>query len=153
MSTGLKIQKASLANVPALAPLFDAYRSFYGKPSDLSLAEKFLRERLAANESVIFFCHKPAADAIAGFTQLYPFFSSVSAARILVLNDLYVAPDSRRLGIGRALMQAAHDHARQTGAVRVDLSTAHTNKSAQALYESFGYAHDTDFRTYSLSIA
>lgn len=152
MSTGLKIHKASLADVSALAPLFDAYRGFYGKPSDLNRAEKFLRERLAANESVIFYCRKPSSDAIAGFTQLYPFFSSVSAARILVLNDLYVMPDSRRLGIARALMQAAHDHARQTGAVHVDLSTAHTNKSAQALYESFGYVHDTDFRTYSLTI-
>ena len=148
----MKILRASLADVSGLAPLFDAYPVFYGRPSDLEIAERFLRDRLDANESGIFFWRPSSLDSLAGFTQLYPSFSSVSAGRIWILNDLFVAPETRRLGVARMLIQAAHDHARETGALRVVLSTAHTNQSAQALYESIGYVRDTEFRSYSFAI-
>jgi ribosomal protein S18 acetylase RimI-like enzyme len=131
--------------------LFNAYRMFYGRSSDLALAEKFLHDRLAAGESVIFFCQQQPAQTPVGFTQLYPSFSSVSAGRIWILNDLFVAPEARRFGVGRVLIQAAHDYARETNALRVVLSTAHTNIAAQALYESMGYIRDIEFRTYSYS--
>ncbi len=140
-----------MEDVGILAPLFDAYRIFYGQPSDLNLAGKFLFERLTANESVIYFCRQ-SAGAPMGFTQLYPSFSSISAGRIWILNDLFVSPSARCLGVGRALIQAAHDHARATGASQVILSTAHTNKTAQALYKSVGYVQDTEFQNYSFKI-
>ena len=54
---------------------------------------------------------------IVGFAQLYPSFSSVSLRPIRILNDLFVDPDHRRSGAGRALLDAARDHARQTGAI------------------------------------
>ena len=152
MSPELKTFRAAIKDVPLLAPLFDAYRVFYGQPSNLKLAEKFLFDRLNANESVIFFCRRSSSNSPAGFTQLYASFSSVSAGRIWILNDLFVCPDARRLGVGRALIQAAHDHARETGALRVVLSTAHTNQAAQALFESLGYIQDSEFRTYSFAI-
>jgi ribosomal protein S18 acetylase RimI-like enzyme len=152
MSPDLKISRASAEDASLLAPLFDAYRVFYGRPSDLKLAEKYLFERLAADEAVIFFCRRSPVGSPVGLTQLYPSFSSVSAGRIWILNDLFVSPEARRLGVGRALIQAAHDHARSTGALRVVLSTAHTNQPAQALYESIGYNQDTEFRSYSFAI-
>lgn len=135
-----------------LAPLFDAYRIFYGQSSNLELAEKFLFDRLSTDESVILFCRQSSGGSPAGFTQLYPSFSSTSAGRIWILNDLFVSPAFRRLGVARVLIRAAHDHARATGALEVVLSTAHTNKAAQALYESIGYRQDTEFRTYSFAI-
>jgi ribosomal protein S18 acetylase RimI-like enzyme len=68
------------------------------------------------------------------------------------LNDLFVSTEARRLGVGRVLIQAAHDYARETDALRVVLSTAHTNHTAQALYESIGYIQDSEFRTYAFAI-
>ena len=135
-----------------MAPLFDAYRVFYGRPSDLKLAERFLLDRLGADESVIFGCRRCSTGLLVGFTQLYPSFSSASAGRIWILNDLFVTPDARRLGVGRVLIQAAHDHARETRALRVVLSTAHANQAAQALYESLGYVQDAEFRSYSFAV-
>jgi ribosomal protein S18 acetylase RimI-like enzyme len=152
MSPNLKTFRATIADVSLLAPLFDAYRVFYERPSDLQVAQRFLLERLQADESVIFFCRQSSSGSPAGFTQLYPSFSSVSAGRIWILNDLFVSPEARRLGVGRALIEAAHDHARETGALRVVLSTAHTNQTAQALYESLGYIQDVEFRSYSFAI-
>jgi ribosomal protein S18 acetylase RimI-like enzyme len=148
MPPELQVFKTSLEDVPLVAPLFDAYRVFYGQPSDLKLAETFLCDRLKAGESVIFFCRQSSSNAVIGFTQLYPSFSSVAADRIWILNDLFVCASARRLGVGRILVQAAHNHACGTGAVRVVLSTAHTNEAAQALYESLGYVYDTEFRSY-----
>lgn len=153
MSTKPQARKASLRDVPSIAPLFDAYRCFYGRRSDLKRVQKFLSDRLRKNESVIYFVRLSRSGPPVGFTQLYPTYSSVSMGPIWVLNDLFVAPEARRSGIARLLIEAAHLHARKTNALRVVLSTAHSNRKAQALYESIGYVRDQEFRTYSFEIA
>ena len=140
------VRQAVLADLPALAPLLDAYRQFYGRPTDVGAAESFLRERFDHGESVIFLAH--AAGAPVGFTQLYPSFSSVSLARTFVLNDLFVLPGQRRNGIATQLLRAATDHARSLGAVRVTLNTDIENTSAQALYEARGWKRDREYFVY-----
>jgi ribosomal protein S18 acetylase RimI-like enzyme len=73
-------------------------------------------------------------------------------ARVFVLNDLFVAPTARRLGVGEALLTAAADHARQLGAVRLSLNTDVQNLPAQALYESMGWARDQKYHAYHLAL-
>jgi ribosomal protein S18 acetylase RimI-like enzyme len=131
-----------------LAALFDQYRQFYEQAADLDRARTFVAERMARGESIIFV----AADTqgtLLGFCQLYPSFCSVAAAPILVLYDLFVAPGARRLGLAKALMQAAQDYATAQAVARMDLTTAHTNTKAQALYISLGWQLDTVFRAYT----
>jgi ribosomal protein S18 acetylase RimI-like enzyme len=55
------------------------------------------------------------------------------------LEELYVVPDRRGQGLGRALMEAAMDAARKEGAAHMDLGTAETDKAARALYEKLGF--------------
>ena len=140
------------ADVERVVPLFDGYRRFYGQASDVEGARRFLRQRVASGESVIFLAAAASEAEALGFAQLYPFFTSVGLARTWVLNDLFVRPDARGRGVGRALLERARDHARSTGARRVDLQTARTNTTAQALYESFGYERNDAFLQYSLRI-
>jgi ribosomal protein S18 acetylase RimI-like enzyme len=144
------IRQATLVDIDALAPLFDAYRGFYEQPSDLALAGRFLRERLERGESTILVAE--ADGRLLGFCQLYPTWCSVAAARIFVLYDLFVDPGVRRGGVGRALMRAARDFGRSAGAARLDLTTARTNTRAQALYESEGWQRDDVFLTYNLDL-
>ncbi|MHB1331677.1 MAG: GNAT family N-acetyltransferase [Sulfuriferula sp.] len=101
--------------------------------SDADAAHSFLAARFEHAKSVIFM----ALDGLTplGFTQLYPSFSSISLARIFILNDLYVDVHARRKGVASKLMSAAVEFARSQGAVRVSLSTATTNVTAQALYQ------------------
>lgn len=139
----VSVRQAGLNDTDAIAPLFDAYRQFYGKESDLPLARAFIRERLALLESVIFLAENVRGETI-GFTQLYPSFSSVSACRTWILNDLFVLPSARGTGTGSALLDAAKAHALASGAKRLDLATAHDN-AAQKLYESHGYVRDDGF--------
>lgn len=143
-------RQACVADIDAIAPLFDAYRVFYGKPSDLALARAFLRERFQNNQSVIFLTLQN--EAAVGFAQLYPSFSSVSATRTFILNDLFVAPEARRAGVATELLRAAADYGRAVGAIRLSLSTATTNEAAQALYSSEGWARDTEFYAYDLTL-
>lgn len=142
------IVRAEPKDAEALAPLFDSYRRFYGQPSNLERARAFLTDRLRRGESSVFIAC--VGDRFAGFVQLFPSFSSVSLAPTFVLNDLYVASDYRRCGIGRALIAAAVACATEAGAVRISLSTAVTNSAAQALYEAVGWSKQTDYDVYVL---
>lgn len=146
----IAIRQAGLADMERIAPLFDAYRQFYRQAPDLVLARTFLRERLSLLESVIFLAQDDGGEAL-GFTQLYPSFSSVSAQRIWILNDLFVLASARGRGVGKALLLAAREHAATSGAKRLELSTAHDNP-ARKLYEAVGYMRDTEFFHYSLNI-
>lgn len=145
--------RASLEDLDSLAPLFDAYRVFYRQASDRTTARAFMRERLSHAESVIFLARDAERGDALGFTQLYPSFSSVSARRIWILNDLFVAPGARQRGVARALMACARRLASETGALRLVLETAEDNHPAQALYESLGYACESGTRHYALTLA
>ena len=146
------IRLATVEDADRVAPLFDAYRQFYGLAPDLALASRFLADRLARGESVVLLA--AAADGTPmGFVQMYPGFSSLRAARTFVLYDLFVQPRARRHGVGRLLMQAASDEARRAGAVALVLSTAKTNVGAQRLYESLGWVRDEDFYEYGLDLS
>jgi ribosomal protein S18 acetylase RimI-like enzyme len=57
------------------------------------------------------------------------------------LAELYVAPDHRGSGLGRALMTAAIEHARSRGAAWMDLGTSEDDVAARALYESLGFSN------------
>jgi ribosomal protein S18 acetylase RimI-like enzyme len=148
--TVLATRPATPDDLDALAPLFDAYRRFYGQPGDVALAADFLHARMERGESAVLVAE--ADGQLLGFCQLYPTWCSVAAARIFVLYDLFVDDAVRRAGVGRALMEAAQAFGRAAGAVRLDLSTAHANTRAQALYESLGWQRDDVFRSYSLPL-
>lgn len=145
------VRRATAADLDALAVLFDGYRQFYECPADLAAARDYLHARMSNDESTIFVAEGDGG-ALIGFTQLYPTFCSVEAGPIFVLYDLFVSADARTRGTGRALMQEAERFARAAGAIRMDLSTAKTNTTAQALYESLGWVRDDLFYPYSRSL-
>lgn len=142
--------RAEPHHLDALAELFDGYRQFYRKPSDPGAARAFLGERLAQEDSALFAAELDGR--LVGFTQLYPLFSSVRMRRVWLLNDLYVAPQARRRGVGEALMEAARAFASADGAVALQLATELDNTGAQALYERLGYQRDAAFATYELAL-
>lgn len=145
------LKRATTADIETIAPLFDAYRQFYQQASDLGGARDYLAERLARDESVVFFALLDDGTP-AGFTQLYPIFSSTAMQRVWLLNDLYVAPAARRAGVGRALLLHAQGFARETHAKELMLQTAVDNFPAQRLYEALGWQRDNDYYVYTLTV-
>nr|XP_061806029.1 uncharacterized N-acetyltransferase YhfO-like [Nerophis lumbriciformis] len=146
----INVTRATVADVERVAPLFDAYRQFYQQPPDLSGAGAFLRKRLSAAESTLLFAHNEAE--VLGFTQLYPVFSSVRMRRELILNDLFVSSAARRQGVGKRLLDAAREYAREIGSQGLTLETSSDNLSAQQLYMAYGFEKDTEHFHYYFKV-
>lgn len=147
----LKLLRADVSSLDQVADLFDAYRGFYGQPANLPQSRAFLAERLARDESVIFYAQDETGQAL-GLVQLYPSFSSIDAHRTWLLSDLFTAPQARGRGVGTLLMNAAREFALATGAKGLVLETATDNHTAQRLYESLGYVRDPGYYTYCLDL-
>lgn len=153
-TNGIRIISATAKHADLVAPLFDAYRQFYKKPSNLKAARVFLRQRLVRDESVLFLAYfgsGPKSKPV-GLVHLYPTYSSLSLRPQLILSDLFVIPEARRKGVGEALMNRALNLARDSGADSLLLETATDNSTAQRLYERLGYKRDSAFYRYALTI-
>jgi ribosomal protein S18 acetylase RimI-like enzyme len=145
MST-LTVRQAHLSDLEELAVLFNAYRVFQGQAPDVSAARSFLQSRLDHAESVVFIAHNDSVPM--GFAQLYPSYSSVSLAKIFILNDLFVDHKGRRKGVASKLLGALQGFAWSNGAVRVTLNVAIDNAPGQALYKAQGWRRDEQFLVY-----
>ncbi|MDQ2837703.1 MAG: GNAT family N-acetyltransferase [Actinomycetota bacterium] len=75
---------------------------------------------------------------------------STSSADVCYLQDLYTAPDVRGHGVGRALIQAVTEHARNQGCTRLYWQTKATNTVARRLYDYV--AQDSGFIVYRLDL-
>ena len=141
------ISRASISDLAELHPLVEKYREFYKQPENPKTVQ-FLTDRLENDEAFVFIARIDGNPV--GFTMIYPTFSTVSLSAVWLLNDLYVAETSRGQGVANLLMDAAETAAREAGATRIFLRTAHDNTPAQALYESRGWKQDEVFRRYDL---
>ena len=142
----INVRHAGLADLGVLIPLFRGYLDFYGQPASEPDAGAFLAAHLDAGTSIILVAERDG-DGV-GFAQLYPTWDSLSLTSRWILYDLFVDPDARRGGVGRALVASALDVARDSGAGSMSLDTAVDNEPAQALYEELGFERDEVFVTY-----
>lgn len=147
----MHVVQATTDHLDVLVNLFDQYRQFYRRQSDLGGATRFLGERLERKDSAIFIALSERKEGM-GFAQLYPSFSSVSMKRLWILNDLYVSNDHRRQGVAKALMEQAKRMAIETKAKGIVLETEVANTTAQPLYEQLGYKRDETYFHYALSL-
>lgn len=153
----MHIKRIDTSNFQWVVKLFDQYRVFYGKPSNLPLAEAYIKERINNNESVIFVAleMENGQETPVGFTQLYPLYSSVRAVKDWILNDLYVDATQRRKGSGEQLIRAAMAFAKEEKATLVQLETAVDNYTAQSLYEAIGFKRqepDSQYYVYRIEL-
>ncbi|WP_291120561.1 GNAT family N-acetyltransferase [Empedobacter sp. UBA7248] len=139
-------KQATINNLEELVPLFDSYRQFYNKKSDVKAAEEFLRARIINDESVIFLAYNEDEKAV-GFVQLFPSFSSTRMKRFWILNDLFVSPKFRGKGFSRELIEEAKNLCRKTDACAMLLETSVTNDIGNSLYPSAGFQlrYDANF--------
>lgn len=142
----MNVIRATSTDVPRAAPLFAAYREFYGESYDLEAAAAFLTERLAREESVVLLALN--GDTAVGLAQIYPAFSSTRLAPIWILNDLFVSEDARGSGVVDAILDMAATLGHEAGAIAIELATAHTNLRAQSVYARHGYQPDEHYRHY-----
>jgi len=135
------IIKAEIQHLKDLVPLFDGYRIFYKQTSNPEAAKVFLKKRLEKQDTIIYIAY--AEDKAVGFMQLFNSFTSISMKQLFILNDLFVAKNYRKKGIGLALLNQAKKQAVKQDHKFVVLQTE-TDNPAQHLYESLGWKKDKD---------
>jgi GNAT superfamily N-acetyltransferase len=147
------IRPATEQDLPALLPLVRGYCEFYrSSPSDEGL-ERMVRAVLAApeHEAFLLVATEDGSDDAVGFAACGWKWSSLRAARVVVLEDLFVAEPARGRGHADALIEASAATARRRGAPAMIWLTAPDNRRAQAVYDRVG-GRSQPFLEYELDL-
>jgi GNAT superfamily N-acetyltransferase len=151
VSTEVEIAPVSAERYEELLPLIAAYQRFYGvEEIDVERNRAFFRRFLTPSEDGLLLGAR-AEDRFLGYACLYWHFSSLGAAESVLMNDLFVEPDARGRGVGRSLIEAAAEVARERGAAHLEWATAPDNHTAQRLYDSTG-AERSEWVEYELGL-
>jgi GNAT superfamily N-acetyltransferase len=132
------------ADLEAVLPLIAAYQRFYRAEPDDARNRSFFRRFLAPSDRGLLLGAWIGGDLVA-FATLYWTFSSTEAAEIVLMNDLFVVPDRRGTGVGRALIDASMSVASERGAHHLEWLTATDNHAALRLYDRVGASRSSWF--------
>ncbi len=138
MEPSLRIEPVSQAQFEYLLPLIAAYQRFYEvEDVDGERNRTFFARFIAPSEDGLLLAAWRNDDLL-GYACLYWHFTSLVPAETVLMNDLFVVAEARGQGIGRALIEASADVARNRGAHHLEWATAPSNKTAQRLYDATG---------------
>jgi len=132
------IEVVSSENIKEILPLIRSYQAFYNV-ADIndSNNHEFFSQFGSDSDTGCLFGYRVGQKMVA-FATVYFSFSSTIAAKVAVMNDLYIDPDYRRQGIAKALILHCEQYGRSKGAARLQWVTAADNLPAQSLYLSLG---------------
>ena len=133
------ISRVAEEDLDELLPLMRGYADFYeASPTDGQLLS--VSRALSADpsrEGVQFIARDGAGHAI-GFATVFWLWSTLSASRVGLMNDLFVAPEGRGSGAAEALIERCRGACLERGATRLTWQTAKDNERAQKVYERIG---------------
>jgi ribosomal protein S18 acetylase RimI-like enzyme len=132
------VRRATTADAQDVGRLLHDFNTEYDDitPGPRALAER-MRQLIGSGETAVLL----AGDGPDGLAVLR-FRPAIWTDKLeCYLAELYVVSDRRGQGLGRALMEAAMELARQQGADHMDLGTGETDVAARALYESLGFSN------------
>jgi GNAT superfamily N-acetyltransferase len=134
----MEIRTATDEDLDDLLPLFAGYQAFYaGTPQDDAKNRAFLRRFTSDRDGRVLIARTSDGTAL-GFATLYWTLTSITAEDHVLMNDLFVHESARSGGVGKALIEAASDVARERGSANLSWMTALDNRAAQRLYERTG---------------
>jgi GNAT superfamily N-acetyltransferase len=149
-----EIRQVEAADLADLLPLMRAYCDFYEvSPSDddlLAMSRILITDPEREGLQLL---ARDEAGAAVGFATIFWTWSTLSASRIGVMNDLFVAPAARGGGAAEALIEACAERCRERDVSSLDWQTARDNHRAQAVYDRVGAERDDRWVDYSLGLS
>ena len=147
----IEITRVGEGDLPELLPLLRGYCDFYEvSPSDdelLGLSRALIAD---PEHDGVQLLARTGGEAV-GFATIYWSWATTIAARIGVMNDLFVVPAARGSGAAAQLIEACVAECRRHGAAELTWQTAPDNERAQRLYDRVG-ATRSQWVDYSLSV-
>ena len=143
---GMRVWRASSEEVDAAAGLMAAFRDHLEKAEPPDDEIRASVARILADPGSEFLLAAGEDGEALGICQLRYRWSVWTSAEDCWLEDLYVLPEARRAGLGRALIEGALDSARERGCVRIELDVDEDNDPALALYAAAGFSLESKGR-------
>jgi ribosomal protein S18 acetylase RimI-like enzyme len=134
----ITVRRAEVVDAPEVAQLLHDFNTEFSTPTPGIDALSERTAALMADGEITVLLGGERPDGIAVLRFRPSMYSDTLDAH---LEELYVAPDRRGRGIGRALLEAAMTTARETGAARMDIGTSEDDTAALGLYESSGFTN------------
>jgi ribosomal protein S18 acetylase RimI-like enzyme len=134
----IQVRRAKAEDAAAIARLLRDFNLKYSEPTPEVEALTETIARLLGEEEITVLLAGEGPDGLSLFRFRPGIWSSGAET---YLQELYVAPELRGRGIGRALLEATIEVARERGADGIDLNTGETDTAARALYESMGFTN------------
>jgi GNAT superfamily N-acetyltransferase len=146
-----RIEPVTEAQFEQLLPLIAAYQRFYevGEIEEERNRAFFARFVAPSDDGLLLGAWH--CEQLLGYACLYWHFTSLVPAETVLMNDLFVTETARGQGVGRALIEASADIARNRGAHHLEWATAPNNETAQRLYDATG-AERTTWIEYELDL-
>jgi len=138
MSEQLTIRRILRADYESWRPLWDGYNAFYGRSGSTALPEEITQvtwERFFDSSEPVNALVAEDSGYLVGFTHYLFHRSTTRLHDVCYLQDLFTAEHVRGRGVGRRLIEAVYEAARNAGSSRVYWQTQTTNQAGRALYE------------------
>jgi GNAT superfamily N-acetyltransferase len=145
-----QLTSPSVSEDEALAEIFNQYRVHYGEIADVGQSARWLQENIGGGRLRAFVAEDRAR--LVGFATTIQIPASLRLSHSWQIRDLFVLPQHRRLGIGRALLGAVQSAAAASGALRLVLQTEEENDPALGLYAETGFVPVPGYRALTLPL-
>jgi ribosomal protein S18 acetylase RimI-like enzyme len=137
----IAIRRAEVADAREVARLLHDFNTEFDDPTPgVEAIARRTRELLASGDMTALLAGQPPHGIAVIRFRPSIWLDSLDA----YLEELYVAPEDRGRGVGRALLEETMEVARSTGAARIELCTGEDDRAARALYESCGFTNRED---------
>ncbi|WP_304233441.1 GNAT family N-acetyltransferase [Jiulongibacter sediminis] len=134
MNSNINIREITKSDLPSLFALFKEFTVFEKRPEAL----KNSIERMEKEQDLLKgFVVENDAKQLVGYVTWYPAYHTWTG-KALHLDDLYLQPDYRGIGLGTKLIQKVIDLAKEQNCYKVKWQVSHWNESAKAFYRGLG---------------
>ncbi len=151
METVLEIRTCNINDLEKLTPLFDDYRQHFKQTAAPDAVGAFLKQRILNEDVKIYLAQ--SGDDLHGFVVLYPSFSSIGLAPIWILNDFYLKSGNNKRLMAKQLLDKISEDCKETGAIRVEVTTRKENHKLHKLYKDYGFEKDYKYDYYFLQLS
>lgn len=148
------IREATKADIPELLDMIRALADFHDEAERVTVTEEQLEQEIFASRPSmnvhVVEAPEESEFRLNGFSLWFASVASWEGGRVMHLEDLYVRPESRGTGAGKALLRNLAKIAKERGYLRIEWMVLKTNESGAAFYKSQGAGPMSDWDIFKL---